>query len=110
MCSPCAARQRRPHPSLPSSSEKWLRPSAAFQNRATLVAVIMCVLFHVGAKASSAALQLDLSHHPDVAAVREWIDAERIAVLNVAGPRESGRPGIGRDAATFLARILGAGA
>ena len=51
-------------------------------------------------------LVVDLAEAPDPTAVRRWIDDERIAVLNVAGPRESGRPGIGREAAAFLSRVL----
>lgn len=33
---------------------------------------------------------------------REWLRAHRIATLNVAGPRESKRPGIYRQAVAFL--------
>jgi hypothetical protein len=53
-------------------------------------------------------LVVDLGAAPDAIAVERWIDDERITVLNVAGPRESGRPGIGRDARVFLTRVLGA--
>ncbi len=35
-----------------------------------------------------------------------WLDAHRIRVLNVAGPRESGRPGIYDDARSLMARLL----
>ena len=35
------------------------------------------------------------------AAFRDWLDANRIAVLNVAGPRESKRPGV-YEAAVLL--------
>jgi hypothetical protein len=52
-------------------------------------------------------LVVDLATSPDPAAARRWIDAERIAVLNVAGPRESGRPGIGREAGDYLSRVFG---
>lgn len=37
-----------------------------------------------------------------------WLGAERVAVLNVAGPRESTVPGIGREATVFLRRLLAA--
>ncbi len=40
----------------------------------------------------------------DVAA---WLRRARVRVLNVAGPRESEAPGIGRDAARFLRQLLG---
>ncbi len=36
----------------------------------------------------------------------DWLDAHRIRVLNVAGPRESGRPGIYDDARSLMARLL----
>ena len=36
----------------------------------------------------------------------EWLDAHQIKVLNVAGPRESGRPGIYDDARDLIARVL----
>lgn len=42
----------------------------------------------------------------DPAPVREWIRNRRAAVLNVAGPRESGDPGIGSAAYAFLLRVL----
>jgi hypothetical protein len=41
-----------------------------------------------------------------VQAVRDWLEDNRIAVLNVAGPRESGAPGIHSAAAAFLRLVL----
>ena len=38
---------------------------------------------------------------------REWIDANSIVVLNVAGDRESDSPGIGAFTRDFLVRALG---
>lgn len=52
------------------------------------------------------ALAVDLSAAPRVEAVREWIGRERIATLNIAGPRESEQPGIHAQAAAFLRRLL----
>ena len=43
------------------------------------------------------ALRLDLDAHPDPAELRRWIGAQGIRVLNVAGPRESESPGVGRE-------------
>lgn len=51
-------------------------------------------------------LVLDLRDDPDPGAVRRWARAAGIAVLNVAGPRESQRPGIGDEARAFLGRAL----
>jgi hypothetical protein len=51
-------------------------------------------------------LVVDLQTDPDAHAVRSWIAASRIGVLNVAGPRESGCPGIGAQATTFLVGCL----
>ncbi len=41
-----------------------------------------------------------------IAAVIEWLKANRIKVLNVAGPRESLRQDVGHAAAQFLRRLL----
>jgi hypothetical protein len=49
---------------------------------------------------------VDLSAGPAVAAVRTWIGARRIGVLNVAGPRESEEPGIHGEALDFLSALL----
>ena len=43
-------------------------------------------------------LVLDLRDDPDPEPARLWLERERVAVLNVAGPRESERPGIGAEA------------
>ena len=51
-------------------------------------------------------LVIDLGARPDAAAVREWIATHDVGVLNVAGPRESQRPGIGDDARAFLRDVL----
>ena len=51
-------------------------------------------------------LLLDLAAAPDPAAARDWIRQHRIAVLNVAGPRESSAPGIGRSVDKFLRTVL----
>jgi hypothetical protein len=53
-------------------------------------------------------LVLDLAEGPSPAAAASWIEAEAIAVLNVAGPRESQRPGIYEEARRFIERALGA--
>lgn len=37
----------------------------------------------------------------------EWLRTNRISILNVAGPRESKRPGIYREALTFLEQLSG---
>jgi hypothetical protein len=39
--------------------------------------------------------------------IRDWIDENRISVLNVAGPRESERPGIYAKTRLLLERVFG---
>jgi hypothetical protein len=51
-------------------------------------------------------MAVDLDAAPEPAAVRRWLDHERVEILNVAGPRESQNPGIGALAREFLARLL----
>ena len=48
----------------------------------------------------------DLAGEIDVEALHAWLEAEKVAVLNVAGPRESGVPGICAEATDFLRRLL----
>ena len=50
---------------------------------------------------------VDLEGPAGIAATRRWLRARRITVLNVAGPRESSRPGIHLQAADFLRALLG---
>jgi hypothetical protein len=52
-------------------------------------------------------LVVDLDAPADVAAVGAWIRNQRIEVLNVAGPRESTKPGIYAKAARFLRELVG---
>lgn len=47
-------------------------------------------------------LVVDLSAAPRRETLREWLDEHDVRVLNVAGPRESQRPGIGAQAYAFL--------
>ena len=50
-------------------------------------------------------VQLD-GADPGVAAARAWLEANRVRVLNVAGPREGSRPGIYAEARAWLAGFL----
>jgi hypothetical protein len=52
-------------------------------------------------------LVLDLAGEPDYQQLLAWINANKIKVLNVAGPRESSRPGMYQLARVFLARLFG---
>ena len=52
-------------------------------------------------------LRVDLDESPDPRALLDWIASEGIRVLNVAGPRESECPGVGRRANRFLEEALG---
>lgn len=49
---------------------------------------------------------VDLAREESPRAVRAWLRENGIRVLNVAGPRESQQPGIGRQAAEFLRSVL----
>ena len=49
---------------------------------------------------------VDLADPPDKEAVRQWLKHAGAAVLNVAGPRESQAPGIGKQAADYLRRLF----
>jgi hypothetical protein len=51
-------------------------------------------------------LVLDLEERPDPARGVAWAAANHVKTLNVAGPRESSRPGIQAEAADFLRRVL----
>lgn len=59
---------------------------------------------------SKPCLVLDLDRLASAEPIRAWLEDHRIAVLNVAGPRESKCPGIYRDALAFLRRALPVGA
>ncbi|MEN8175471.1 MAG: putative molybdenum carrier protein [Pseudomonadota bacterium] len=47
-----------------------------------------------------------LEENPDPALIGAWLADNRVRVLNIAGPRESGRPGIQRQAHDWLLRLL----
>ena len=51
-------------------------------------------------------LVLDLKRDPSPDEAWRWIERGGIGVLNVAGPRESQRPGIEREAQAFLERLF----
>jgi hypothetical protein len=51
-------------------------------------------------------LVVDLAPGPDPAEADRWVREGGIRVLNVAGPRESQRPGIGAEARAFLERLF----
>lgn len=51
-------------------------------------------------------VQLDEPGHPTPAELAAWLRDNRIRILNVAGPRESKRPGIYQQVRTFLERAL----
>ena len=51
-------------------------------------------------------LTVDLDDDPKPVVVADWIDRTAIEVLNIAGPRESGSPGIHEAACRFLRKVL----
>ena len=52
------------------------------------------------------ALVVDLAAQPDPAAARKWCLEHAVRTLNVAGPRESGAPGIYVEARAFMEACL----
>jgi hypothetical protein len=54
----------------------------------------------------SPVLVVDLREEVDFGAVEQWLTANRIRILNVAGPRESQQPGIHDQACEWLGRLL----
>ena len=51
-------------------------------------------------------VQLDEPDHPTPAEVAAWLREHNVRVLNVAGPRESKRPGIYQGVREFLEQLL----
>ena len=52
----------------------------------------------------------DLGTLPTVTEIRDWINDHKISTLNVAGPRESHRPGfVYQTAFEFLTRVFSGG-
>jgi Circularly permutated YpsA SLOG family len=51
-------------------------------------------------------LVLDLARAPDPRVAQRFLERERAAVLNVAGPRESQQPGVQQQARRFLEAVL----
>jgi hypothetical protein len=47
-----------------------------------------------------------LDRSPDPKAVIDWIEQNRIHTLNIAGPREEGRPGIYDQVVNFLHKVF----
>jgi hypothetical protein len=60
----------------------------------------------VAARLGRPCLQVDLGKGPDPGAVARWLQGQRVAVLNVAGPRENGASGIAAEARGFLLAVL----
>lgn len=50
---------------------------------------------------------VDLNRPAFITMARDWLVAEEVHVLNVAGPRESTAPGIGKEAQRYLRELLG---
>lgn len=45
---------------------------------------------------------VDFDHPCDPAAIRRWMEKAAVRTLNIAGPRESQRPGVGAAARAFM--------
>ncbi len=51
-------------------------------------------------------LVVDLDRPPEWPAIRRWLQEHGVAILNIAGPRESQAPGITQQAREFLKRCF----
>lgn len=51
-------------------------------------------------------LLVDLGDAPPLSRILGWLEENAVRVLNVAGPREEGAPGIGAQAEEYLKRLL----
>jgi hypothetical protein len=60
----------------------------------------------IAARLRRPCLMADFETSPEPQAIRAWIERHEIRVLNVAGPRESGMPGIYTEALAFLRAVL----
>lgn len=60
----------------------------------------------LASRAGKPVLVVDLGGIVDSAAAFAWLEAHRVLVLNVAGPRESENEGIASEARTFLRSVL----
>ena len=60
----------------------------------------------VATQNGSPVLVVDLRQEADFLAVEQWLAANRIRTLNVAGPRESQQPDIHDKACEWLSRLL----
>ena len=60
----------------------------------------------IAARLREPCLVLDLAGPADPSSVQGWANANTIAVVNIAGPRESGSPGIYAQAVLFLRQVL----
>lgn len=63
----------------------------------------------IGAELRRPWLEIALTQPWDPSAVRDWLESEAVAILNVAGPRESQAPGIYAEAAAWLRAMFEAG-
>jgi hypothetical protein len=62
----------------------------------------LTVRFAIEERKPYTVVQLDAPGHDDAPRVRAWLAAHTVRTLNVAGPRESKRPGVYRLAYAFL--------
>ena len=60
----------------------------------------------LAARSGKPCLVVDLASESALSGVREWLEDQKVRVLNVAGPRESENPGIGEQASRFLSIVL----
>ncbi len=51
---------------------------------------------------------VDFDRPAEIADLRDWLSANQVQVLNIAGPRESTEPGVYEKAAAYLRKLLDA--
>ncbi len=62
----------------------------------------------LAARMSKPLLQVDLNRPHSIDEIRVWLEQQGVRVLNVAGPRESGCPGITTESYQLMRRLLAA--
>lgn len=60
----------------------------------------------IAKKINKPCMVIDLDHPPEFAVIHQWINTEKISVLNIAGPRKSQFKDIHEEACSFILELL----